>query len=69
MTSLNPQDLMRLRAAEGWLELGNHVEADAELAQIALPGRTHPDVHHWLTGHSSPKPQCAILHEGTPKLS
>lgn len=33
-----------LRAAEGWLELGNHLEADAELDCIAPALRVHPSV-------------------------
>ena len=35
---------MVLRAAEGWLELGNHLEADSELENIAPELRSHPDV-------------------------
>lgn len=35
---------MHLRAAEGWLELGNHIEADAELDRITPLLRAHPDV-------------------------
>ena len=41
---LAPPDTHHLRAALGWLELGNHVEANAELEQITRasvpPGRT-----------------------------
>jgi tetratricopeptide (TPR) repeat protein len=33
-----------LKAAEGWLELGNHVEANEELEKIAPTLRVHPDV-------------------------
>ena len=33
-----------LQAAEGWLELGNHLEADAELDSIAAELRAHPSV-------------------------
>ena len=33
-----------MKAAEGWLELGNPREAEAELEQIELPFRSHPDV-------------------------
>lgn len=33
-----------LRAAEGWLELGSHLEADAELDRITPSLRTHPNV-------------------------
>jgi predicted Zn-dependent protease len=37
-------DLHHLRAAEGWLELGNSSEASAELDQISRAYRVHPDV-------------------------
>jgi tetratricopeptide (TPR) repeat protein len=37
-------DLHSLRAAQGWLELGNHLEANAELENIAPKLRSHPDV-------------------------
>lgn len=33
-----------LRAAEGWLELGNYLEANAELDEIAPQLRAHPAV-------------------------
>ena len=33
-----------LTAAEGWLELGNHLEANDELEKIEASLRTHPDV-------------------------
>ena len=32
---LAPPDSHHLLAAQGWLELGNHLEANAELEQIA----------------------------------
>lgn len=35
---------IRLLAAQGWLELGNHLEADKELDEIAPQLRAHPDV-------------------------
>ena len=51
--TLTPRELHRLQAAEGWLELGRHVEAFAELEAIEpftppnfeallLRSRTHP---------------------------
>ena len=43
MKSLQPPDSYYLRAAIGWLELGNHLEANEELEKIALryvPTRT-----------------------------
>jgi tetratricopeptide (TPR) repeat protein len=41
---IEPPDSMHLRAAEGWLELGNCVEADEELKHIAPELHAHPDV-------------------------
>jgi tetratricopeptide (TPR) repeat protein len=43
-TPIEPPDSVHLRAAEGWLGLGNHIEADVELDKITLELRTHPDV-------------------------
>jgi tetratricopeptide (TPR) repeat protein len=44
MPPLQPPDSHHLSAAQGWLELGNHLEANAELEGIAASNRTHPDV-------------------------
>ena len=44
MKPLSPADRTHLRAAEGWLDLGNHVEAIAELEKVAPANRAHPDV-------------------------
>jgi tetratricopeptide (TPR) repeat protein len=33
-----------LRAAQGWIELGDHLEADKELDEITPQLRAHPDV-------------------------
>ena len=44
MKSLKRQDRIRLEAAQGWLELGNHQEANLEVEQITATLRTHPDV-------------------------
>jgi len=41
---LHEPDSSHLKAAQGWLELGNHVEADAELDKITAALREHPDV-------------------------
>jgi predicted Zn-dependent protease len=56
-------DCHHLRAAEGWLELGDHLEANEELKKITLPCRFHPQVllvrweiyareHHWEFAHT-----------------
>ena len=44
MQTLTPPDSTHLLAAQGWLELGNHLEAKEELERISAPLRTHPDV-------------------------
>ncbi|HXP63466.1 MAG TPA: hypothetical protein VN829_23385, partial [Dongiaceae bacterium] len=44
MKPLEPPDSLCLQAAQGWLELGNHVEADGELEKLAPELRAHPDV-------------------------
>ena len=41
---LQPPDSHHLLAAEGWLELGDHVAADQELDRITRHLRNHPDV-------------------------
>jgi len=41
---LQPPDSHHLRAAQGWLELGNHREAAVELEKMAKRCRNHPDV-------------------------
>ena len=42
--SLGHPDNLHLQAAQGWLELGNHLEADKELDEIAPELRGHPEV-------------------------
>jgi predicted Zn-dependent protease len=44
MNKLEPPDTHYFLAAIGWLELGNVVEARAELAQISAARQEHPDV-------------------------
>ena len=44
--ALEPQDLFCLRAAEGWLELGNPVEALAELEGLTPSSLEQPEVLH-----------------------
>jgi tetratricopeptide (TPR) repeat protein len=47
--SIEPPDSHHLRAAEGWIELGNYVQAVEELKKISLQCRFHPLVllTHW----------------------
>lgn len=44
MQSLTPPDSHHLSGAQGWLGLGNYLEANAELEQISPKMRVHPDV-------------------------
>ena len=44
MHKLEPPDTHYFLAAIGWLELGNVVEAKAELAQVSAAQQEHPDV-------------------------
>jgi DNA polymerase III alpha subunit (gram-positive type) len=44
MKKLQSPDSHHLQAAIGWLELGNHLEANEELERIAPTLRVHPDV-------------------------
>jgi len=44
MKPLQHPDIHHLQAAQGWLELGNHLEADKELDEITATLRAHPDV-------------------------
>ena len=41
---LRPEELHHLRAAQGWLELGNPGEANNELERVAPEFRSHPVV-------------------------
>ncbi len=41
---LEPPDSIHLKAAEGWLGLGDHIEANEELEKISPQLRVHPDV-------------------------
>ena len=41
---LQPPDTMHLLAAQGWFELGNHVEANGELELISPQNLAHPGV-------------------------
>ena len=34
MKPLEPPDSLHLQAAQGWLELGNHIEANEELEKM-----------------------------------
>lgn len=42
--SVEPPDIHHLNSAIGWLELGNHLEASADLRKITFLSQFHPDV-------------------------
>src|ERR1700722_1753984 len=44
MNPLPHSDILHLQAANGWLELGNHLEANEELEEITPRFKAHPDV-------------------------
>jgi uncharacterized protein HemY len=44
MNKLELNDKRHLEAAEGWLGLGNYLEANEELERITPELRAHPDV-------------------------
>lgn len=50
MQPLEPPDIHHLSAAIGWLELGNLVEAEADLNRVSAQRQCHPDVleARWL---------------------
>ena len=43
MKPIQPPDSHRVHAAQGWLELGNHIEANEELENITASLRAHPE--------------------------
>jgi predicted Zn-dependent protease len=44
MNPLEPPDSLHLEAAQGWLDLGNHIEANEELEKISPENHAHPKV-------------------------
>ena len=71
MNPLEPPDSHYLTAAQGWLELGNHVEANAELEHITPPLCDHPDVLEirWqIYAHAKKWEACVDLAGATIKL-
>lgn len=44
MNPLEPPDSQHLDAAQGWLDLGNPIEANEELERIDARNRAHPNV-------------------------
>jgi hypothetical protein len=44
LKTLKRPDSLHLQAAQGWLELGDHLETTEELDEITPQMRVHPDV-------------------------
>jgi tetratricopeptide (TPR) repeat protein len=62
ISPLEPTDTMHLRAAQGWFELGDHVEASGELEMISAQNRVHPGVLevHWAIYAAAKKWEAAL---------
>jgi tetratricopeptide (TPR) repeat protein len=72
MKPLQPPDSRHLRAAHGWLELGNHTEANEELERITPDMRVHPDVldFRWhIYAHAERWESCLDLAETLIRLN
>lgn len=69
---LERPDLTHLNAAQGWLGLGDHLEANLELEKITPKNKTHPDVMEvrWEI-HAKAKrwEECVKIAEATIKLA
>ena len=66
MRALQHPDSFHLEAARGWLELGNHLEAEMEVERIASKQWAHPDVLPVLWEISARKkdwPRCVEVAE------
>jgi predicted Zn-dependent protease len=64
MERLPPPDCHHLRAAQGWLELGNPREATAELSRLTLEFHSHPevlDVRWHIQAHAKQWEACVDL--------
>jgi tetratricopeptide (TPR) repeat protein len=62
ISPLQQPDTMHLQAAQGWFELGNHVEADGELEQISPQNHAHPAVleMRWMICAAAKKWEAAL---------
>jgi predicted Zn-dependent protease len=64
MTDLNINDRRHLSAAQGWIELGLHAEAEKELWQISPAYRQHPEFleQHWhILAHRERWSDCLVV--------
>jgi uncharacterized protein HemY len=72
MNNLTGADLRSLRAAQGWIGLGNYHEANEELESIAVVLRSHPDaleVRWQIYAHAKEWETCAAIAEAIVKQS
>ncbi len=73
MTSpLKAPDKFHVDAAQGWIELGDHMEANEELEHIAPELRAHPDVLEirWhIYAHTKEWDACVDIAEEIIKLA
>jgi tetratricopeptide (TPR) repeat protein len=62
ISPLQQPDTMHLQAAQGWFELGDHLEANEELEQISPQNRAHPGVLEvrWAICAAAKKWQAAL---------
>jgi predicted Zn-dependent protease len=74
MTSLDRPDYLRLNAAQGWFELDNCIEANAELEALSPAAQDHPEVldlrwqiavteRRWEQGVTVAEAQCRVAPE------
>src|ERR1043165_4852280 len=72
MKPLEPPDSVHLLAAQGWVELGDHLEANVELQNIGPQLRGHPDVLEvrWhICAKAKKWPDCVEIAEGIIQLA
>lgn len=69
---MSSADCHHLRAAQGWLELGNWREAKEELENIAAKNRAHPDVldMRWqISAYARQWAECVDIGKALTKLA
>jgi tetratricopeptide (TPR) repeat protein len=72
MKPLEPPDVYHLRAAEGWVELGNFEEANEELERIAPHLRVHPEalaIRWEVSAHAKKWNLCVDIADAILKLA
>ena len=72
MQPLTPPATHYLLAAQGWIELGNYLEANAELEKICPLSRIHPDVleiHCQICANGKKWDACVVIASTLVKLA